>query len=95
MSEAGRVVVTRRMTLPAWVRQAAAIAVILCTVLALWSVAATLINPAPEVGWARSAISRSNVVLPQPDGPISEMNSPRPTASETSDKAWNVPLRDG
>jgi len=33
---------------PAWLRQAAAIAAILCMVLAVWSVAASIINPAPD-----------------------------------------------
>ena len=31
----------------------------------------------PPVGCSRSAMTRSSVVLPQPDGPISETNSPR------------------
>jgi hypothetical protein len=35
-------------TMPGWLRQAALIAAILCMVLAVWSVAATLINQAPD-----------------------------------------------
>src|SRR3954447_1983428 len=30
----------------------------------------------PDVGWIRSPMIRSSVDLPQPDGPISETNSP-------------------
>ena len=33
-------------------------------------------RPCPRVGWIRSPITRSSVDLPQPDGPISETNSP-------------------
>ena len=33
----------------------------------------------PPVGRSRSAMTRSNVVLPQPDGPMNETNSPRST----------------
>ena len=36
-------------------------------------------------------MTRSSVVLPQPDGPISEMNSPRPTASSMPASAWTGP----
>src|SRR5580692_5300827 len=39
-----------------------------------------LTRMAPLVGASRSAIARSSVVLPQPDGPIKETNSPRSTA---------------
>ena len=35
-----------------------------------------LTRTAPAVACSRSAMTRSSVVLPQPDGPISEMNSP-------------------
>ena len=37
----------------------------------------------PEVGRTRSAIARSSVVLPQPDGPIRETNSPLCTRRST------------
>jgi NitT/TauT family transport system permease protein len=52
MSDAIRGVVTFRRArwaaMSGWLRQAAAIAAILCMVLAVWSVAATVINPTPE-----------------------------------------------
>src|SRR6185503_10344617 len=38
----------------------------------------------PEVGFSKPAIIRSVVVLPQPDGPRNETNSPRSAASEKS-----------
>lgn len=39
---------------------------------------------APDVGAMKPAIICSVVVLPQPDGPSSERNSPRSTASDMS-----------
>jgi hypothetical protein len=40
--------------MPGWLRQAASIGAILCMVLAVWSVAVTIVNPVPddaEPGW--------------------------------------------
>src|SRR5262245_44202259 len=42
----------------------------------------------PPVGCSRSATIRMSVVLPQPDGPISETNSPAPTFRLMSVSAW-------
>src|SRR4051794_19923338 len=42
---------------------------------------------APSVGCARSAMTRSSVVLPQPDGPMKETNSPRLTDRSMSESA--------
>ncbi len=44
----------------------------------------------PSVGDMKPAIMRSVVVLPQPDGPNSETNSPSPSASVTSRTACSV-----
>ena len=41
-----------------------------------WCGTLPLTTKLPEVGLSRSPISRSRVLLPQPDGPISETNSP-------------------
>jgi hypothetical protein len=41
----------------------------------------------PPVGSISPATMRSTVVLPQPEGPSSEMNSPSWTDSETDDAA--------
>ena len=41
----------------------------------------------PEVGFSRSAMTRRKVVLPQPDGPMKETNSPLPMVRSTSDSA--------
>ncbi len=41
----------------------------------------------PLVGTSKPAIRRRSVVLPQPDGPSSEKNSPAPISSETSSSA--------
>ena len=41
----------------------------------------------PPVGSSKPPIMRSVVVLPQPDGPSSEKNSPAPTSSETPSTA--------
>jgi len=41
----------------------------------------------PPVGSIRPATMRSTVVLPQPEGPSSEMNSPSLTDSETEEAA--------
>jgi NitT/TauT family transport system permease protein len=59
----------RRMTVPGWLRQTAAIAAILCMVLVLWSVAATLINPAPaaaEPGLTPANWWNDRPILPSP-----------------------------
>jgi hypothetical protein len=51
----------------------------------------------PAVGCSRSAMTRRKVVLPQPDGPMNETNSPLPIVRSTLDSActgpslvWNV-----
>jgi hypothetical protein len=45
----------------------------------------------PEVEVSRPAMMRRSVVLPQPDGPSSETNSPSLIVSETSFSAWKAP----
>ncbi len=45
----------------------------------------------PDVARSRSAMTRSSVVLPQPDGPIRETNSPCPTFRSMCDSAWTGP----
>jgi hypothetical protein len=45
----------------------------------------------PLVGISRSATARSSVVLPQPDGPMKETNSPRATLRSTLRKAATGP----
>lgn len=60
---------TGRRTLSPWLRQAASIAVILCIVLVAWSVAATLVNPAPddiEPGFTPANWWNDRPVLPSP-----------------------------
>lgn len=55
--------------MPGWLRQTAAIAAILCIVLAVWSVAVTIINPAPdgaEPGWLPANWWNDRPVLPSP-----------------------------
>ena len=47
----------------------------------------------PSVGWSKPASMRRSVVLPQPDGPRSEKNSPAAMVSETSSRAVNEPKR--
>ena len=47
----------------------------------------------PLVGSSRPAIMRSVVVLPQPDGPSSETNSPEASARLTSSTATTPPKR--
>ena len=47
---------------------------------------ATRISPAE--GASRPAIMSSSVLLPQPDGPRTDRNSPSPTSSETPSSAW-------
>jgi NitT/TauT family transport system permease protein len=59
----------RWSTMPGWLRQAAAIAAILCMVLAVWSVAATLINAPPddpEPGWLPANWWNDRPILPAP-----------------------------
>jgi NitT/TauT family transport system permease protein len=61
--------VTLRHTLPEWLRQAASIAVILCIVLVVWSVAATLVNSPPddpEPGWLPANWWNDRPTLPSP-----------------------------
>ena len=45
----------------------------------------------PSVGWRKPAIMRRIVVLPQPDGPRIEKNSPASTANDTSPTARVAP----
>ena len=45
----------------------------------------------PESGYSKPAIMRSVVVLPQPDGPRNEMNSPRSADSSKSSTAVKAP----
>ena len=45
----------------------------------------------PESGYSKPAIIRSVVVLPQPDGPRNETNSPRSAESTKSSTAANAP----
>src|ERR671932_790407 len=45
----------------------------------------------PSSGCSNPAITRSVVVLPEPDGPSSVKNSPSPTASETPSTATTSP----
>src|SRR5687767_6818247 len=49
------------------------------------------ISNSPSVGSSKPASMRSNVVLPQPDGPSSEKNSPRRMSNETSSTALTGP----
>jgi hypothetical protein len=45
----------------------------------------------PDVGSSKPAIILSRVVLPQPDGPSIEKNSPRTIPKSASSTATNVP----
>ena len=45
----------------------------------------------PPVGTSKPASMRSKVVLPQPEGPSSAKNSPRPTSRSTPSTAFTVP----
>ena len=47
----------------------------------------------PESASSKPAISRSVVVLPHPEGPSSEKNSPRPTSIVTLSTATASPKR--
>src|SRR5579871_4840324 len=47
----------------------------------------------PAVGASRSATALSSVVLPHPEGPMKETNSPRPTSRLTSLSARTGPSR--
>src|SRR5881409_1554713 len=47
----------------------------------------------PSVGSRKPAIMRSVVVLPQPEGPSSETNSPRASASVARSTAVKAPKR--
>ena len=49
------------------------------------------ISMLPPVGGMKPAIMRKVVVLPQPDGPSSDTNSPLASSSEKSDTASNAP----
>src|SRR5207248_2054936 len=47
----------------------------------------------PSLCWARSAMTRSRVVLPQPDGPMKETNSPWRTVrsmSASANTGWSA-----
>ncbi len=52
-----------------------------------------LTRMSPLVGVSRSATARSSVVLPQPDGPMKETNSPRATFRLTLLSACTGPSR--
>ena len=52
---------------------------------------APFISMRPAVGFMKPAIMRSVVVLPQPEGPSRETNSPGWSVSETSCTAGVVP----
>jgi hypothetical protein len=45
----------------------------------------------PDVGFSKSAMTRSKVVLPQPDGPMKETNSPLPMVRSTLESASTGP----
>ena len=47
----------------------------------------------PREGYSRPAISRSIVVLPQPDGPIIAVTWLAWTSKETSSRAITLPFR--
>ena len=47
----------------------------------------------PSVGCSNPAISRREVVLPQPDGPRKEWNEPRGMAKDTASTAATSPNR--
>src|SRR6185295_14484985 len=49
------------------------------------------ISSSPEVGSSKPASMRSNVVLPQPEGPSREKNSPRRMSNDTSSTALTGP----
>src|SRR6266851_8329234 len=48
-------------------------------------------STSPELAGSRPAMMRRNVVLPQPEGPTTEMNSPRSTASSMPRSASRSP----
>ena len=45
----------------------------------------------PVVWMSSPAMARNSVVLPQPDGPRKQMNSPSSMASDTFLSAWKLP----
>jgi hypothetical protein len=45
----------------------------------------------PLVGASKPASMRKSVVLPQPEGPSSEKNSPRPMSKSSSSTACTLP----
>jgi hypothetical protein len=45
----------------------------------------------PAVGWSKPAMSRSDVVLPQPEGPRKEWKEPRAMAKLTRSTALTSP----
>src|SRR5436190_2720663 len=51
------------------------------------------IRTSPAVGCSNPAINRSEVVLPQPDGPKSEWKAPRRTSRSTRSTATTSPYR--
>src|SRR5262249_10622473 len=50
-----------------------------------------LMRSVPAVGASRSAMARRKVVLPQPEGPMKETNSPFSMVRFTSERAWTGP----
>ncbi len=45
----------------------------------------------PRVWRSSPAMARRSVVLPQPEGPRKQTNSPSLTSSDTSRRAWKLP----
>jgi hypothetical protein len=50
-----------------------------------------VMTPSPSSTVCRPSIERSRVDLPEPDGPMSAIISPRPTSSETASSARRDP----
>ncbi len=58
-----------------------------------WNISATRRPPVttcPQVGESSPATSESSVLLPQPEAPIRQTNSPSATVSETLSRAWTA-----
>src|ERR1017187_2730989 len=49
-----------------------------------------LVDIPPDVGWSRPATSDSRVLLPQPEAPIRQTNSPGATDRDTRSRATKV-----
>jgi hypothetical protein len=59
--------------------------------LALIGSTGAIVNNPPTVSLISPAIDHRSVVLPQPDGPMMQRNSPSRTSSETLSSAWSGP----